>query len=122
MNSIEKMTHSSIQISAILSSIYNYPNVLIELEKKLKHFQVHSSFVEFTIPEITPYTLNVHFHKFSRSKKYRNIWYCRYYIYTQPGCLSFINKDLDYSHFDETVYNRICEIANMENVMININS
>ncbi|MAM29330.1 MAG: hypothetical protein CMC13_09930 [Flavobacteriaceae bacterium] len=116
------MTQSSIQISAILSSIYNYPKVLIELEKKLKHFQVHSSFVEFTIPEITPYTLNVHFHKFSRSKKYRNIWYCRYYIYTQPGCLSFINKDLDYSHFDETVYNRICEIAHMESVMIKINS
>ncbi|PVW12393.1 hypothetical protein DDV96_14860 [Marixanthomonas spongiae] len=115
------MTEYSIKISEMLSCINEHPKIVEHLENQLKHYIVHSSFVEFTIPELQSYNLHVHFHMFSRSKKIDNRWYCRYYIYTQPGCLSFIRKDLDYSCFDEKIYYRILEIAKNESIMMLLN-
>ncbi len=115
------MTDYSLKIAEILSCINKYPRLVQQLENQLHHYKVHSSLVEFTIPELSPYHLKVHFHKFSKSKKQKNLWFCRYYIYTDPGCLSFIDKDLDYTCYDEKIYYRILEIAKNKSTMMLLN-
>ena len=115
------MKDSSFKISQILSSISLYPRVLEQLENKLKHLLVYSNYVQFENNLFEPYNLYIHFHKFSKSKKLNNKWYCRYYIYTEPGCLSFISREIDYSYYDIKVYEKILDIAKTKSTMFFIN-
>lgn len=115
------MKDYSFKISQILNSISKYPKVLEELENELKHFLVYTDFIEFENEFFYPYNLNIHFHKFSKSKKNKDKWYCRYYIYTEPGCLSFKRKEIDYSQYDKKIYLKILEIAETESTMFLLN-
>ncbi|MAM30300.1 MAG: hypothetical protein CMC13_14880 [Flavobacteriaceae bacterium] len=109
-------------LNSVINSIENHEITFRQLEKEIKHFLV------FSVEEPSPFLgepaiiVNFHFNGFRKHLNEINKWHFKFYMYSKDRGVRFLGRHEYYPELIKSLYEKIQDIARVEQTMRVINS
>ncbi len=109
-------------LNSVINSIEHHERTFRQLEKEIKHFLI------FSVEEPSPYLqeppieVNFHFNGFRKSRIKINHWDFKFYMYSKERGMRYIPRHEHYPELIKSLYEKIQDIARVDQTMRIINS
>jgi hypothetical protein len=109
-------------LNSIINSIVHHDRTFRNLEREIKHILVFS--VEEPSPYLgeAPIEVNFHFNGFRLSRNEINKWEFKFYMYSKERGVRFLSRIEFYPELIKSLYEKIQDIARVNQTMRTINN